>query len=183
MDLGLANGVDEDDENNGDEAAEEDEEDGIASFTLTKSAARRAHRDGPAADGLWDPLATMAVVPAAMPMTPKPKLRGSVGDAGTRRQSATTSSASRRPLAMMATSRSRDILAAEGEQEEEVLEAAWSRTSGVESDGQQLDVIGYARQRADVKGESRRGGRPRLGRRRHVVQVALVSEDEQGEVE
>ncbi|GIL50128.1 hypothetical protein Vafri_6427 [Volvox africanus] len=183
MDLGRVNGDGEDGENDDDEAA--DEEDGIASFTLTRAAGRRQRRDGPAADGMWDPLATTAVVPAAMPMTQTPTRRGYVVDTGTRRQSAATSAASLRPPAMAAAAiRSRDMVAAEGEQEEEVPEAAWSETPGVESDGQELEALGYARQRAvEVRGESRRAGRPRLGRRRQVVQVAVVSEDEEGEVE
>ncbi|GIL77961.1 hypothetical protein Vretimale_6458 [Volvox reticuliferus] len=179
MDLGLANGDDEDQDEN-DEAAEDDDEDdeeGIASFTLTKSSGSRRRRDGPAADGMWDPLATTAVVPAAM-LTPR---RRSAGSAGARGQAAATSAASLRSPAAAAASRSRDVAAAEGEQEEEVPEAAWSETAGagVESE-EELAVLGSA---AGVRGGGRRAGRRRLGRHRKVVQVAVVSEEEEGEVE
>jgi hypothetical protein len=191
----MADDSDEDDEG---EQAQQQEDDDVASFTLTRRSGPRRRHDGPAADGSWDPLAGPDIVaaPAAAAARLQPRLAGLGDHTATRRvapaaATEATSAVARRGRSRTgrgAAGRSTDLLAAEGEQEEEVPEpeAAWDE-AGDDSDQGAPEVPGSGSGSGSGPSRTRataRGGRRRLGRRREVVRVSQSNiDDVEGEVD
>ncbi|EFJ51703.1 hypothetical protein VOLCADRAFT_120437 [Volvox carteri f. nagariensis] len=141
----------------------EEVEDDIGSFTMMKSLGGRRRRDGPAADGMWDPLGNVPSVTSAV-VSPAVQLQRSAG-VMPRRKLATTQLGRR-----TAVSRSSDVATA-GRERDAAPEAPWAEAEAEPDEAP-----------SEGQGSTPRGTRLRLGRRRKIVRVAVSVDGAESEV-